>query len=84
MTSTAILRNPVSAVPPEWIRLPKPRERCPFSGLSRTTLTELVIPCQANHYRPQVKSVVLKKPGAIRGIRLIHRESLFRYLEGLL
>ena len=26
----------------EFIRLPRPRERCPLSGLSRTTLIELL------------------------------------------
>jgi hypothetical protein len=63
----------------EWIRLPKPPAR--LFGLTRSTLNELILPCEANGNRPPVKSVVIKKRHAIRGIRLIKRESLLAYLE---
>jgi len=59
------------ATKPEWIRLPAPRGRCPFTGLSRSTLNELTIPGPANDGKPPVRSVVLRKRGALRGIRLI-------------
>ncbi|MGB8353153.1 MAG: hypothetical protein WCD79_04640 [Chthoniobacteraceae bacterium] len=26
----------------EWIRLPRPKDRCPVTGLSRTSLVELI------------------------------------------
>ncbi len=68
---------------PEWIRLPQPSRRCPHTGLSRSTLNELTIPGPANDSRPPVKSVVLKKRGAVRGIRLISYDSLMAYLESL-
>ena len=68
---------------PEWIRLPQPSRRCPHTGLSRSTLNELTIPGPANDNRPPVKSVVLKKRGAMRGIRLISYDSLMAYLESL-
>ena len=70
-------------VKPEWVRLPAPTTRCRFTGLSRSTICELVIPCRANGFNPPVKSVVLKKRGAIRGIRLIHLDSLLTYLSSL-
>ena len=68
---------------PEWIRLPQPSRRCPHTGLSRSTLNELTIPGPANDNRPPVKSVVLRKRGAMRGIRLINYYSLMSYLDSL-
>ena len=68
---------------PEWLRLPAPGSRCRFTGLSRSTLNELTIPGPANDHHPPVKSVVLRKRGAARGIRLISYDSLMRYLEAL-
>lgn len=68
---------------PEWIRLPKPGERCIYTGLSRSTLNELVIPAEVNDYLPPVRSAVIKKRGAMRGIRLISFDSLMGYIDGL-
>ena len=65
----------------EWIRLPKPG--CRLEGLSRTTLTELAVPCAANKFKPPILSVLIKKRGAARGIRLINRQSLYEYLQHL-
>ena len=65
---------------PEWIRLPRAGEKCPYSSLSRSTLNALILPCKANKNRPVVKSSVLPQPGATRGVRLIHRESLMEYI----
>jgi hypothetical protein len=73
----------MESVKPEWLRLPAPRERCPYTGLSRSTLNELTIPGPANGAVPPVKSVVLRKRGASRGIRLINYDSLMAYLAGL-
>ena len=61
-----------------WIRLPLPKERCPYTGLARTTLFQLV-----ERSKGKIKTVFLKKPGAIRGIRLIHLGSLQNYLNSL-
>lgn len=72
----------VTAVP-EWLRLPRPRHRCPITGLSRSTLCELVVPSRANDYMPPVRSVLIKKKHAVRGVRLINLESLRQYLESL-
>jgi hypothetical protein len=68
---------------PEWLRLPAPGERCRYSGLSRSTLNELTIAGPGNECRPPVKSVVLRKRGAMRGIRLISYDSLMSYLGSL-
>lgn len=68
---------------PEWLRLPAPGSRCRYTGLSRSTLNELTIPGPANDGNPPVKSVVLRKRGALRGIRLINYDSLMAYLDTL-
>lgn len=86
----AILTSPASAMEtstiamkPEWLRLPAPGARCRYTGLSRSTLNELTIPGPANGGTPPVKSVVLRKRGALRGIRLISYDSLMQYLAEL-
>ena len=71
------------ATKPEWVRLPAPGNRCRFTGLSRSTLNELAIAGPANDGVPPVKSVVLRKRGALRGIRLISYDSLMGYLAEL-
>lgn len=75
--------TPPESVKPEWLRLPAPGARCRFTGLSRSTLNELTIAGPANDGLPPVKSVVLRKRGALRGIRLISYDSLMRYLADL-
>ena len=63
---------------PEFIRLPKSPDRCPYSGLTRSALNELIL-----GQSPPVRSVVVRKRGAVRGIRLIDYASLVRYLHQL-
>ena len=65
---------------PDWIRLPKTGQRCPYSNLSRSTLNNLILPCKANKNRPPVRSSVVGQEGATRGVRLIHRASLMEYI----
>lgn len=64
-----------------WIRLPRPGARCPVSGLSRSTLAELVRPCERNDYRPPVESRLLKRKGASRGVLLIKKQSLLDFIN---
>jgi hypothetical protein len=68
---------------PEYLRLPSPDARCALTGLSRTTLCELSVPSKVNGFKPPVKSLVVKKRGAMRGIRLINYDSLLDYLHHL-
>jgi hypothetical protein len=60
----------------EWLRLPLPGARCPPTGLSRTTLLEL-------GDRGLITLKRIRKPGAARGIVIIHKNSLLDYLSGL-
>jgi hypothetical protein len=64
-----------------WRRLPKSGGK--LEGLSRSKLNQLILPCEANGFRPPVKSISVRKPGAIRGVRLIFMPSLFSYLDSL-
>lgn len=85
--NTSITQPPATvlseATKPEWLRLPAPGSRCRFTGLSRSTLNELTIAGPANDGSPPVKSVVLRKRGALRGIRLVSYDSLMGYLAEL-
>lgn len=69
------------AIRPEFIRPPRPGALCPFTGLSRGKLNQFVLPCVENGYCPPVKSVSLRKPGSLKGVRLIDYASLISYLR---
>ncbi len=58
---------------PDWLRLPEATRRY---GVSRSSWYELI----ANG---RVKTVVLKKKGNIRGIRLLSRVSIDALMESL-
>jgi|GEM_PF-913693 len=68
---------------PEFIRLPRPRTLCPWTGLSRSKLNELILPSPLNGFRPPVRSVSLRNRGQIRAVRLICFDSLMAYLRSL-
>lgn len=68
---------------PVFIRLPKPAQRCIYTGLSRSTLSELVVPSKANGFHPPVSSHVVRGKAATRGIRLIRLDALIQYLGTL-
>lgn len=60
-----------------YLSFPRPRERCPFSDLSRTTLIELVD-------KGLVAGLSITQPGNGRGKRLIVKKSLSDYLKSLI
>ncbi len=68
---------------PEFVRLPKPGTLCPWTGLSRSKLNELILPSPLNGHRPPVRSVSLRNRGQIRAVRLICFDSLMAYLRSL-
>ena len=83
--TTASVAAPASATSTpsqrEFIRLPK-RGPCPITGLTRSKLYDLISPNEDNGFKPPVKSVSLRKPGQIKGTRLIVLQSLLDYLYG--
>ena len=60
----------------EWIRLPRPGEQEPRTGLTRSVLSRL---CAEG----KVKSITLRERGKMRGVRLVSLESLLSYLRSL-
>jgi hypothetical protein len=73
----------LARVPP-IITLPKPKQKCPFTGQSRTSLLELVAPCERNGHKPPVRAIYRRShKHAVRGRWLVPAENLFRHLLGL-
>ena len=68
--------QPMPPAEAEFLRLPKPGERCPITQLSRTGIIEL-------GEAGLVKLVRVRKPGTTRGCVLVVRQSLLDYLHGL-
>ena len=68
---------------PVYIRLPRPGSRCPYTGLSRTTLAELTRPCERNGYRPPVAAKEIRARTARRGIVLVPLNDLLSHLASL-
>jgi hypothetical protein len=56
----------------QWVRMPKPKGR--LLGLSRSTLLELA-------ERQEIKIANIRKPGSVKGIRLVWMPSLREFLE---
>lgn len=69
---------------PEFIRLPAVGTRCRYTGLSRSGLNNLILPTAANGYKPPVRSVCVRRRGAVRGTRLVVYASLLEYLNSCL
>jgi hypothetical protein len=68
-------------IKPEFIRLPKPGARCPYTGLSRGKMNQLVLPCRENGYKPPVRSVSIRQRGQKFAVRLVFFDSLIEYLK---
>jgi hypothetical protein len=69
------------ATRPIYIRIPRPGEKCPYSGLTRSTLLSLVLPSMQQGRLPPVESFVRRQPGARRGIRLVVWTSLEAHIR---
>src|ERR1035437_9832975 len=79
LTATKIQIPPISntpLLPPEFVRLPRPKSRCAITGLSRSSLNDLIA-------AGKIRAVKLRKKGAARGILLINRQSLLDFLHSL-
>ena len=80
MADAAQAQTKASYFEPPFIKLPKSGTPCPYSGLSRSKLNQLILPRKENNQRPQVRSVRLRKPYQKKGTRLIYWPSLYNYL----
>ena len=59
---------------PEFIRMPNNRHACPYTGLSRSFLYGLAT-------EGKIRTVSLRRRGAVRGVRLIDLDSLLSYIR---
>jgi hypothetical protein len=83
-TTTAPVTAPAVTVlqrDPEFVRLPKTGTLCPYTGLARSKMNELVLACAVNDFKPPVHSVCLRRRGGKKGCRLISFKSLMEYLH---
>jgi hypothetical protein len=70
--------NDVYTLLPVFIRMPRYGQKCPHTGLSRSSLDLLTRPQLANNFRPPVKSRLMRQTGTSgRTIRLIDFEIWF-------
>jgi hypothetical protein len=65
----------------EFMRLPPSGQQDPIFGLKRSYLNLLILPCRENSFRPPVKSIVLRRTRARKGVRLIEIASLRAYIR---
>jgi hypothetical protein len=68
---------------PLFIRIPRSGTRCPYCGLSRSSLDRLTRPQAANNFQPPVKSKLYQLSGVVAKARLIDFASLKAYLNHL-
>ena len=66
---------------PEYIPLPRTGTKCPYCGLSRSGINNLIGRTKVNGYRPLVKSTKVCQKGRKRGRTLVHYDSLMTYLN---
>jgi hypothetical protein len=66
---------------PGFLRLPKSGNLCPWTGLSRSKMNELILPNEHNDFKPPVRSICLRNRGQKKGVRLIVFDSLMDYLR---
>ncbi|HEY5909184.1 MAG TPA: hypothetical protein VJA21_01125 [Verrucomicrobiae bacterium] len=66
---------------PEFLRLPKPGLLCPYTGLTRSAINELILPTPRNGNKPPVRSFCLRQRGAKTGIRLVDYDSISAYIR---
>jgi hypothetical protein len=64
----------------EFLRLPPPGQKCPITGLKRGYLNLLILPCRDNDYKPPVRSFCLRRKGSAKGVRLIDKADLIRFI----
>ena len=64
--------------------MPSGKEKEFYSGLKRGAIMQLVLPCAANEFKPPVKSITMRRPGTVRGKRLLVLQGIFGPQMGLL
>lgn len=66
---------------PDYIPIPRVGTKCPYSGLCRSTIYNLIDGTKANGYRIVVESTSVRIGGRKRGARRVNYASLMRYMR---
>ena len=69
---------------PAYVMIPKSGCRCSVSGLNRPQMMDLVIPCQANDFRPPVRCIEERSNKGRVTERRIPTDELLEYLDSKL
>lgn len=70
-----------SQIIPHSFRLPKLGTTDPHFGGSRTFWNRQILPCVENDFKPPVRSVTRRYPGAKRGVRFILYQSALEFFR---
>jgi hypothetical protein len=68
---------------PKYFRLPKGSTTDPWFDCNRSFWNERILPTARNNFRPEVESLVVSRPGAKRGVRLVIFSSAELYFKKL-
>ena len=68
---------------PVTFRLPKTGTVDSYFGGARPFWNDRILPSAKNNFKPEVRSISVKQPGAKRGIRFILFESAKQYFDTL-
>lgn len=72
-TLSQTITTPNGGTLPAYVRMPQPGCACPITGLRRGALYELA-------RAGKIKTATIRRKGSMRGIRLVHVESLLAYV----
>lgn len=70
-------KTPTESVEARWLPLPPPTKACPFCGLKRSHLLNLI-----RRHPDRIRAANLREPGKRKGRWLVHWPSLHAFLEG--
>jgi hypothetical protein len=64
-----------------WTKLPRAKDREPFTGLSRSVINTLILPSPENGFKARVESASFRQPGQKKATRLVRLKSLLAFVE---
>jgi hypothetical protein len=73
--------NSTRGIFPDYVLLPKPGQKCPWTNLNRSELKFLIESSVENRFQPPVRSYFVRKFGAKTGYRVVDLNHLISYLS---
>lgn len=69
-----------TTIRPEFIRLPKGNDSCPYTSMKRGVMLALTVPSPKNGFKPPVPAFCIKARGKMRGTWYIPFDALIAYI----